>query len=60
MKFKCILEKKREIGGLGVVEPGQVFDVENKNMMGIFIKGPFEEIKKEQPKKQFKKVKKEG
>ena len=45
MKFKCILEKKREVAGLGVVEPGQEFDVKNKNMMGIFIKGPFEEIK---------------
>lgn len=57
MKFKYILEKKREVPGLGVVKPGQVFDVENKEMMGVFIKGPFEEIKKEKPVP--KKVKKE-
>lgn len=46
MKFKFIGEQKMEIGMLGIVEPGQEFDVNNEKFLPIFVGNPrFEEIK---------------
>jgi uncharacterized protein YfkK (UPF0435 family) len=45
MKFKFIGKKKLDIGGVGIVEPEQVFDVNNEALLPIFkIKHLFEPL----------------
>lgn len=59
MKFKAINKKPVDIGGLGVIQPGDEFEVLNEKMLPIFkgAIGVFEEVK--EPKKVKKIVKKE-
>lgn len=46
MKFKFIGERKMEFGMIGIVEPGQEFDINNEEFLPVFIGNPrFEEIK---------------
>ena len=56
MKYKFKGNKKASIGALGIVEPGQEFEVENEYMIKtIFDSKIFEVVKKE-----VKKIKKDG
>ena len=56
MKYKFIGPKRVHIGALGIVEPGQEFEVENEYMIEtIFNCNIFEVVKKE-----VKKIKKDG
>lgn len=48
MKYKFKGNKRVEIGELGIVEPGQIFEVNNKIMEeAIFKTNLFEVVKKE-------------
>lgn len=56
MKYKFIGPKKVHIGELGIVEPGQEFDVNNELLkVNIFESKLFEEVKKEVKKVTIKK-----
>jgi hypothetical protein len=56
MKYKFIGPKRVHIGELGIVEPGQLFEVNNPKMEEFIFKcGPFEVVKPD-VKKVVKKV----
>ena len=58
MKYKFIGPKRVEIGELGIVEPGQEFDVNNELLrVKIFESKLFEVVKKEVKKVVIKKEK---
>ena len=48
MKFKFVGDKAMNFGMIGTVVPGQEFEVNNEEYLGIFVGNPrFEEIKDE-------------
>lgn len=58
MKYKFIGKEAIEISMLGVIEPGQEFDVNNDAYMHLFKDNPVFEIVKQVVKKEDKVVKK--
>jgi len=57
MKYKYVGEVAASIGELGIVEPGQIFEVNNKHLEEVIFKSILFEIVKEDVKKVVKKEK---
>ncbi len=55
MKYKFIGPKRVHIGALGIVEPGQIFEVENEFMIKTIFDSKIFEVVKPEVKKIIKK-----
>jgi hypothetical protein len=60
MKYKFIGPLRVNIGELGIVEPGQEFEVNNKEMVVNIFESKLFEVVKPEVKKVVKKIKEDG